>query len=126
MEHRDYENGDRVFREGDAAVAAYLVVEGRVEIWCMQDENAIVISQIGKGELFGEMALLESRVRTTSARCLEPTTLTIVPKEEFDRRMNSTDPVVQRIIQQLIRRLRKQNKALIESLTVGRKPASLS
>ena len=122
MERKSYENGDRVFREGDEATAAYLVADGSVEIWRMHGETAIVISRVGKGELFGEMALLDSSPHTTSARCLEPTTLTIIPKVEFDKRIGSTDPFVRRIIDQLIRRLRKQNSALIDSLIV--KPRS--
>ncbi|MDF1781750.1 MAG: cyclic nucleotide-binding domain-containing protein [Alcanivoracaceae bacterium] len=60
---RQYQPGEYVFREGDSAVAAALIVQGNVVI--RSDDNDI--ARLGAGEFFGEAALLEDTPRSASA-----------------------------------------------------------
>jgi len=120
MERKTYGPGERIFIEGDPAVCAYLIQEGRVEISMRKDDDTVVIGTADKGEMLGEMALIDSRPRGASARCTEETTVLIVPKEEFDRRLENSDPVVKRLLQQLVRRLRDQTWATMDKSSVIR------
>src|SRR4051794_30657981 len=56
------EPGEEIVREGDAADALYLVLEGRVRV----HSAARTIAELGERECFGEMALLDAEPRSAS------------------------------------------------------------
>jgi CRP/FNR family cyclic AMP-dependent transcriptional regulator len=70
---------DYVFRKGDAGEAAYVVVEGEIEIV----QRGV---KIGPGALFGEMALFtKSGKRTATAKCLTDVRLLAITYEQFEQ-----------------------------------------
>jgi cyclic nucleotide-binding protein len=54
LQQRTIKAGETVFRQGDPGDALYLVVEGSVEV--LNDQHTL--AEFGKGQAFGEMALL--------------------------------------------------------------------
>lgn len=66
--HHCYEEGEVIFREGDSGDTLYVVVEGRVIISKQipgAGEEALAF--LGRGEYFGEMALIDDQPRSASA-----------------------------------------------------------
>jgi hypothetical protein len=62
-----FESGAVVFREGDAADCLYIIVEGEVEVWKDYGSNeAEIIAHLGKGSIFGEMALVDRMPRSAT------------------------------------------------------------
>lgn len=120
MQRKTFAPGERLFIEGDPADCAYLIQEGRVEISKRKHDDSVIIGLATKGEMLGDMALIDSGPRSATARCTEETTVLIIPKEEFDRRLENTDPVIQRLLQQLARRLRDQTRATMEKSSIIR------
>jgi len=120
MERITYSPGDRIFIEGDPAVCAFLIMEGRVELTVRKDDDVVVIGFAEKGEMLGEMALINTSPRSATARCTEERTVMIVPKDDFERRLKAADPVIQHLLRQLTRRLRDQTRATMEKSTVIR------
>lgn len=112
MEKISFEAGQRMFREGDAGDLAYIIESGEVEISCRRDGKTIVIGIVRKGDMIGEMALLDPGPRSATARCLVETVAIAVKREQFESRLTSADPVLRRVIMQMIRRLREQNKII--------------
>ena len=66
LERKMYQDGDRIFKEGDEGLFAYLVQSGSVEIY--REQTGQVITTIGAGGIFGEMALIDGKPRAASAR----------------------------------------------------------
>ncbi|MEQ9683440.1 MAG: cyclic nucleotide-binding domain-containing protein [Rhodospirillales bacterium] len=66
LERKMYQAGDRNFKEGDEGLFAYLVQSGSVEIY--REVSGEVLSTIGSGGIFGEMALIDGKPRAASAR----------------------------------------------------------
>lgn len=64
---KTYMNGDIVFAEGSEGQHMYLIVSGQVEISRSSEGRKTVLSQLGPGEMFGEMALVDSGLRTADA-----------------------------------------------------------
>lgn len=60
---RRYRDEEFLFQEGDAGVAAGLIIQGRVRI-CSGDRHIVTLES---GDFFGEVALLEDAPRTASA-----------------------------------------------------------
>jgi ATP-binding cassette subfamily B protein len=86
FERFEVATGDSVVREGDAPDAYYLIAEGTAEAWELRrgepDNGAqfdasrhTLLSRMGPGDAFGEMALLQGGRRTASVRAASPLVL---------------------------------------------------
>src|SRR5271154_3526854 len=65
---RQFAAGSEIFREGAPGDGVYFVKEGLVEISGLVGGNTRrVFSQLGPGEIFGEMAVIEDRPRSATA-----------------------------------------------------------
>src|SRR5262249_53003979 len=74
-----FEPGQEVFRQGDIGDRIYIVLSGRAEV--VRDER--MVASLGRGEYFGEMALLQQVTRNATVRCVEPMDVLALPKREF-------------------------------------------
>lgn len=82
-EHR---RGSFVVREGEAGERLYLVLSGRLEV--RRDYapgRSEPVAEMGEGDVFGEIALLQGGVRTRSVRCRAPSILLGLDKADFER-----------------------------------------
>ena len=121
MERRTFNPGDRLFVEGEVGNAAYIIEQGKVEIAKrVADGEHSVLDVSGKGEMIGEMALIDDAPRMATARATEPTVVLVVPRADFETRLENTDPVVRRVLSLLARRLRFQAARAAERQTVVR------
>ncbi|MEO1924666.1 MAG: cation:proton antiporter [Gammaproteobacteria bacterium] len=67
-------SGDLVIGEGEKGDSLYIITHGLVLVYKNGHEDE-PIANFRDGEFFGEMALLESQVRTANVKALKPTTL---------------------------------------------------
>lgn len=81
--HQRFEAGETVFRQGDVGDRIYIVLAGKAEVVRQGPAGDHPLAEIGPGEFFGEMALLDSAPRNATVRCLEATTVLGIPKREF-------------------------------------------
>ncbi len=81
-----YHAGELIFRENDKSSELYLIQDGHVEITLNVPEPGTEksIVTLGKGQIFGEMALLDEGPRTASARCVaDGTKLWVADRADF-------------------------------------------
>ncbi len=84
---RTLSRGQPVFRQGDRADAFYVVRRGEVQV-VEEDPQAgteRVLVTLGRGQSFGELALVEETVRTATVRAVGEAELFEVDKATFDR-----------------------------------------
>ncbi len=79
--------GQPVFRQGDRATAFFVVRSGTVDIEIEHPDtgDTQVLNQLGRGESFGELGLLQATPRTATARAISDVELIEVNKGTFDR-----------------------------------------
>jgi len=95
-----------VVSEGDRADSLYIVLSGRVRAYVSDDQGKeMFLSEAGKGEYFGEMALDEGP-RSASVITLEPTRLLVVPKDDFAAFLAKSPEFALHLVRKLIRRVR--------------------
>ena len=99
-----YETGDIIFREGDAGDSAYIVESGAVEISMIQNGQRTVLSRIGEGGLFGEMAVIDDQPRTATVVALE-TNLVSISRPNHEH-LNQGDSVVNLLLKVILTRYR--------------------
>jgi len=97
-----------LFREYDPADALFIIVSGRVKVYCSDDRGRdIVINTQGAGDYFGELALLDHSVRSASVRTIEECRLCVVLKEDFSRILEQHPGILRKVLRNLARQVRK-------------------
>lgn len=114
---KKYQKNTIIFSEGDPTDSLYVILAGKIKITITDnDGKEIILSMMGSGEYFGEMALLDNEPRSACAMTKEPTELMIFARNDF-MKIFSSNPVAFNLLQGLIKRLRVANKK-IESLAL--------
>jgi CRP-like cAMP-binding protein len=104
--------GDIIFRRGDAGNTMYVVLDGKVQIFQEEGDKRFVQAQFGKGNFFGEMAIVSGQPRIATAIAAAPTVLLPVGKEAFLEKIRTDSTVALHAIQILIVRLRRSLEML--------------
>ncbi len=103
--------GEILFKEGDPGDEIYLIKEGRIKIYKEMDGEERTLAILGKGEIFGEMAVLDGKPRSASAKAIENSVLEVLSKEAILNTINS-QPMIKYLINTLIERLRAADEQL--------------
>jgi CRP-like cAMP-binding protein len=109
---RQYNAGEVIVRENEAAVAFYVVAHGRVEaVRGLGTPNQQVIAAFGPEEFFGEMALFDNQVRSTSIRALENTECLVLTSWDFRAELQAGNcRIAIALLGVLARRIRAMNE----------------
>jgi CRP/FNR family cyclic AMP-dependent transcriptional regulator len=70
----DYVVGDVIFEEGSSGRELFVVLDGKIEIAKISGAGKTVIVTLGKGEFFGEMAVIDGSSRSATAIAAAPNT----------------------------------------------------
>ena len=71
-EELSYRSGERLFEQGDEGDAAYIVISGAVEVIVKVNGGERGVATLGRGEIFGELAVLCDQPRSTAIAAKEP------------------------------------------------------
>lgn len=113
MMRRSFDDGDVIFREGEASEAAYLVVSGIVEIVIGFDSpHAKMIAVVGKGEYFGEMGAIDSSPRSATAVAKGEVDCACVTREEFMETLLTQPSEAIGLLKVLFERLRRADRRM--------------
>ena len=107
---RSYDVGETIAREGESGIAFYLILSGRVEV----RRGKKVLSKLGRGQFFGEMALFDKQPRSADVAAIEKTVCLLLTSWAFEGFVAAHSDVALNVIKELSRRLRDTNKALSE------------
>ncbi|WP_371324308.1 EAL domain-containing protein [Dechloromonas sp. ZY10] len=102
--------GYLVCRYGEPGDSAYIIEAGGVEVIT---PAGVSIAQLGAGEIFGEVALLDRQSRTASVRTLSETTLLRIDRVHVQELLKRTDPVIRHLLTVLLERFRARSEALL-------------
>ncbi len=103
---RRFQAGEVIFRAGDPGHCAYLIQAGRVRIQTPDDHKPVAF--LGRGELLGDMAILDDSPRLLTAVADTDCTLMVIQRNQFLSRLKQADPVIRTLVEVLLNRLRKQ------------------
>ena len=109
---RNLASGDVLFREGEVGDFAYQVVKGKIEICKFNGEDYITLSVLGKGSLFGEMALIDKQPRSAMARATEDCVLREIDQPALLNYLKNSPQTAFNMMQQLASYARNANEKL--------------
>ena len=117
MREKTYAQGEWIFREGEQGTEAFQILSGRVEITIhVSGQSDATLGHLVVGDIFGEMALLDEKPRSASARALEPTRLHLMNSEEFSALFLKNPKALAPFLSSFFERLRHTNDLLRREL----------
>jgi len=94
-----------LFREGGRATSCYVVAEGRVRGSLERGGKSIQRAMLGRGELIGQMALLDGSRRSATCTAAEPAVVLRLDRDEFDVLVRSGAPFALKFVDSVTRML---------------------
>jgi len=118
LESIDCKAETSLFRAGDEGDAMYLIERGKVRI-CVQatDGRDMTLTELGRGDFFGEMALLDGQRRSADAIVAEDARLAVLSREHFLSFVRSSPDVALELLTALANRLRHTDELVRRSAT---------
>ncbi|MEQ8355530.1 MAG: cyclic nucleotide-binding domain-containing protein [Kiloniellaceae bacterium] len=113
MKRHNFKSGEIIFHENDVSNAAFLIIEGQVEILHRRksgDKTTVAILE--RGEYFGEMGVIDDKPRSATATAKGDVACMSVSKEQFmDMLLHRPEESIE-LLKVLFERLRKANEKL--------------
>lgn len=107
-----------VFNEQDKGDALYVVEAGSVRIWVLdEDVEAVTLKELGPGEFFGELAVLDRGPRSTNATAIGETTLHRLSSDDFQAFLMKHPDVAIDVICEIGARMRQTNMLVSQRAT---------
>ena len=105
-----------IFYAGDPAEAVLVVASGKVKVVVTStDGKEFILTVLGAGQVFGEMALIESAPRSATVITVTACELMVINRNDFHHLLNTTPGMSRKLLTILSRRLRRANSKM-ESL----------
>jgi len=119
--------GEVIYSEGFVADAViYVIADGKVEISTQCDEKKVILATLGKGEFFGEAALLPPEPRAHTAKALSFCQLTAIAGGIVEEELERVSPLLRHIVRTMIRRVKKKDDILATNTHADFLPGVLS
>ena len=111
---RLFKKGDVIFRQEEVGDCAYIIERGCVEIYLEENGVETSICLLGEGDIFGEMAIMDSSPRSASVRAIEDCCLSLISEEQLNYRLSEADSFIRLLMNKLVHSVRTEiNKKLL-------------
>lgn len=113
MKRHTFGGGDVIFRQGQSSDAAYLILDGEVEILRESlDGEVKLLDVLRRDSYFGEMGVIDDQPRSATARARGPVACMSVSREEFMDMLLSNPQETIELLKVLFDRLRRTSAKL--------------
>src|SRR6058998_2171437 len=107
---KSYKAGRNIFQEGDPGDGLYIIVEGKVQITCLVDEDQRrVLSRLGPGDFFGEMAVLDNQPRSATATAETDTRVYFILRDDLLKVLERSPSLAANLVREFSLRMRDFN-----------------
>jgi CRP-like cAMP-binding protein len=105
---RAYPKNSVILFEDDPGDALYVVAQGQVKVVLIgEDGREVILSVLGPGEFFGEMALIDDEPRSAHVIAMEESSLLVLRREDFQGILKQSPGIALALLRELSRRLRR-------------------
>ncbi|MCF0062994.1 cyclic nucleotide-binding domain-containing protein [Dyadobacter chenwenxiniae] len=108
MKEITYSDGQEIFAKGDPGDSMYIIYTGQIGIYDGKKQLAL----FDKGEIFGELALLDTEPRSATTVAETDTLVFRIDQEDFFELMEERDEILKNVLRILCQRIRAQNEKM--------------
>jgi CRP/FNR family cyclic AMP-dependent transcriptional regulator len=114
-QRRRFQAGARIFRAGDPGTTLFVISSGRVSIEKVSETGKdVVLAELGPGDAFGDLALLDGEPRSATARAVEDTECVTLLREDFLSLVETNPTALRDVLHSLADTIRRMNERLVE------------
>jgi len=112
-----YAEGQELFRQGDEADAAYIVIEGAADVLVSNDgqSDGSKVAELGPNSFVGDMAILCDIPRTATVRANSEMNTLRIKKEHMMDMIKDSPQLAMAVLEELVQRLAKTTRDLSDA-----------
>ena len=107
---QSYDAGKTIVESGATGVGFFFILEGDVEV----RQRGKSLAKLGKGQFFGEMALIDGQPRTADVVAVGPTECFVLSAWSCASLIKSEPKISLGVMKELVRRLRETDRVLTQ------------
>jgi CRP-like cAMP-binding protein len=111
---RVYRDGEDIIKEGEVGDCMYIIQQGTADVIRTEDGEATVVDTMQTGELFGEMAIVENTVRSSTVRARGEVRAITIDRKTFMRRIQEDPSLAISVLEVLCHRVRNLDKTIAQ------------
>ncbi len=109
-EIRNLRAGEIIFISGSSGDEAYMIRAGQIQIYDSVNGQEVIHAVLRPGDILGEMALIDNRPRSASARAGSAATVLVLPRKLFQQELERTPPIIRKLFEAYINVIRNRNR----------------
>lgn len=110
---RVYQKGDAIIKEGETGREMFIIKSGVADVLKGEEGNQIHLATLERGDIFGEMAILENEPRSATVIAREETHLIVLNTGNFMLKIRKDPTFAFNIMQKLSSRIRLLNEKIL-------------
>ncbi|WP_165954399.1 cyclic nucleotide-binding domain-containing protein [Seongchinamella unica] len=103
---RVYQDGEIIITEGEVGDCMYIIQQGTADVIRMEEGRPTVVDTMEAGELFGEMAIVENTVRSSTVKARGTVRAITIDRKTFMRRIQEDPSLAMSVLEVLCHRVR--------------------
>ncbi len=109
---RVYHDGEDIVTEGEVGDCMFIIQHGTADVIRNEEGEATVVDTMESGELFGEMAIVENTVRSSTVRARGTVRAITIDRKTFMRRIQEDPSLAISVLEVLCHRVRNLDNTI--------------
>jgi CRP/FNR family transcriptional regulator, cyclic AMP receptor protein len=110
---REYPKNSVILFEDDPGDALYIVSAGQVKVVLIgEDGREVILSVLGDGDFFGEMALIDDEPRSAHVIAMRDSQLLVLRRDDFQAQLVAQPKIGLKLLRVLVQRLRRADEKI--------------
>ena len=110
---REYPKNSVILFEDDPGDALYIVSAGQVKVVLIgEDGREVILSVLGDGDFFGEMALIDDEPRSAHVIAMRDSQLLVLRRDDFQAQLVTQPKIGLKLLRVLVQRLRRADEKI--------------
>ncbi len=104
---KTFSKNDVILMEEESGTALFVIMNGKVKVSrTSTDGREVILTILGEGDFFGEMAILDGLTRSATVVAIEDTELFMIQRNDFMTMLHEHPEISIALLQELTKRLR--------------------
>jgi CRP/FNR family transcriptional regulator, cyclic AMP receptor protein len=118
---RFFDQGAVIFKENDDGNEMFIIIQGMVEIRKSTGQSSSkILTALQKGDMFGEMAIIEKQPRSATAVAVQPTRVLVLNEKLYENMIGSNPDFARKMNKVLSERIRRADAIIQNIMTTNR------
>ena len=118
---RMFNQGAVIFRENEQGSEMFIIIQGVVEIRkSTGPSSSKILTTLKKGDMFGEMAIIEKQPRSATAVAVQPTRVLVLNERLYDAMLGANPDFARKMNRVLSERIRRADSIIQNIMTTNR------